>query len=118
MRRVSGIEMNLDELVESIPERELRAQLSKWVDGWKRDDTDVDALSALIEKWHGSVWFDDRQAQSVFYERFQKFRAQIIQRIGGMTVNERLYWLGLFDHWDLSDDASRKRIRTKLRADA
>jgi len=110
--------MNLDELVDSIPERALRAQLWKWVDGWKSDDADVDELAALMEKWHGSVWFSDRQAQSAFYERFQKFREQIIQRVGGMTVNERLYWFGLFDHWDMSNDASRKRIRTKLRAAA
>jgi len=110
--------MNLDELVDSIPESELKAQLLHWVEGWKVDDSDVEALSELIDKWHGSVWFSDQQAQNEFYERFQKFREEAIQGIGGMTVNERLYWFGLFEHWDGSEDESRHRIRAKLRADA
>ena len=41
-----------------------------------------------------------------------------IQSPGGMSVNERLYWFGLFDHWDSSECESRDRIRAKLRADA
>jgi hypothetical protein len=110
--------MNLDELVESISESDLKAQLSHWIEGWKADDSDIEKLSAIIDKWYGNVWFTDRQSQSEFYKRFQKFREEAIRGIGGMTVNERLYWFGLFDHWDNSDGESRDRIRAKLRADA
>jgi len=110
--------LNLDDLVASIPEPELKAQLLHWIEAWKTDDSDVEKLSEIIDKWHGSVWFSDRQAQNEFYERFQKFREEAIQRIGGMTVNERLYWFGLFEHWERSEDESRDRIRAKLRADA
>ncbi len=110
--------MDLDELVNSVPESELRAQLSNWVDEWKTDESDVERLSELIGKWHGNVWFRDREAQDEFYERFQKFRKQAIQNLGGMTVNERLYWFGLIDNWDSADSKSRIRIRVKLRAHA
>ncbi len=109
--------MNLDELVDSIPECEPKAQLSHWIEKWKSDDSDVETLSALIEKWHGNVWFGDRQAQNDFYERFQRFREEAIQSIVGMSINERLYRFGLMEHWDRSDNESRGRIRTKLRAD-
>ena len=109
--------MNLDQLVDSIPEPELEARLSELVDKWKSDCSDVERLSAMIDKWHGNVWFSDQNAQSEFYERFQKFKAEAILRIGGMTLNERLYWFGLLNHWDNSSKESRDRIRTKLHAD-
>ena len=92
--------MNLDELVNSIPEYELRAQLSHWVDEWKSDESGVKRLSDLIRKWHGNVSFRDPQSQDEFYVRFQQFQNKVVENIGGMTVNERLYWFGLFDHWD------------------
>ena len=110
--------MNLDELVDSIPERALRNELSRWVEDWKSDDSDVEALSALIRKWHGNVTFRDPGAQDAFHARFENFRENVIEKLGGMTVNERLYWLGLFAHWDGADERSRERLRVKLHAPA
>jgi hypothetical protein len=113
-----GNKLHLDKIVDFIPECEPKARLSRWVERWKSDDSDVGKLSALIEKWHGNVWFGDRQAQNDFYERFQEFRKEAVRNIGGMTMNERLYWFGSFDHRDSSANESRGRIRTKLRANA
>lgn len=108
--------MNLDELVASIPEPGLRDELFRWVDEWKSDQSDVERLSALIREWHGNVSFADPHAQDEFYARFEHFREWVIQNLGGMTVNERLYWFGLFDHWDQSNESTRERLRVKLRA--
>ena len=109
--------MNLDELIESIPEAELRGELFRWVEKWKTDESDVESLATLIQKWHGNVTFADPRAQDEFYSRYQSFRENAIRKLGGMTVNERLYWFGLFDHWDDSDDNTRARLRTKVHAD-
>lgn len=108
--------MNLDELVNSVPERGLRDQLSHWVDGWKSDESDVESLSALIRKWHGNVTFSEPRAQDEFYGHLEQFEKAVIEAIGGMTVNERLYWFGLFDHWDSADERAKRRLRSKLHA--
>ncbi len=56
--------MNLDELVNSVPETELRKNLFLRVGEWKQDDKDIEALASLISKWHGHVWFKDRGGQT------------------------------------------------------
>lgn len=52
-----GISLNLDELVNSVRESDLRESLSCWVEEWKQDDKDIEALVSLIIKWHGNVRF-------------------------------------------------------------
>ncbi len=44
--------MNLDELVNSIPESEaeLKSSLKHWVESWKQDDRTTDELSYSISK--------------------------------------------------------------------
>jgi hypothetical protein len=110
--------MNLDELVNSIPEKEHRERLSNWVRDWKKDSSDIEALGELIEKWHGNVWFNSQQHQNEFYEEFIKFKSVAISGVGGMSVNERLYWFGLFEEWDSSDQEDHLRIRGKVHAHA
>ena len=110
--------MNLDELVNSIPEKEQREQLFTWIQEWKKDHSDVEALGDMIEKWHGNVWFKCQEQQDKFYENFIKFKEEAIEGVDGMTVNERLYWFGLFDEWDNSNEEGQLRIRGKLHAHA
>ena len=110
--------MNLDSLVNSIAEIELREQLSHWVNEWKKDDKDVEFLSYMLGKWHGNVWFKDREDSDAFYKHLQDFRKDAIAGIGGLTLNERLYWFGLFEAWDVSDNANQALIRKKLHANA
>ncbi len=46
------------------------------------------------------------------------FRDSAINGIGGMTINERLYWFGLFDQFDKSVTQSEKEnIYSKLMAE-
>ena len=108
--------MNLDELVTSILETKLRDNLIRCVNDWKADDQDVDHLAFMINKWHGNTWFQKTDASDTFHSNFQKFKVTAIEGIGGLTVNERLYWFGLFDIWDKSNEQDQQRIRAKIKA--
>jgi hypothetical protein len=72
----------------------------------------------MLTKWHGNVWFQNEQNQNEFYDVLETFKKEAIEGIGGMTMNERLYWFGLFDLWDNSDEDDKNRIRNKLHAKA
>lgn len=110
--------MNLDELVASVPEVELRNGLFRWVNAWKKDDSSIEDLAFLIGKWHGNVWFNNTDESNGFNERFQAFKSMAIVGVGGLTLNERLYWFGLFEEWDSSNESVQARIRVKLHASA
>jgi hypothetical protein len=110
--------MNLDELVNSIPnnEPEHKKSLRKWVDDWKKNDKNVNDLKMLIGKWHGNVWFKDESFSNEFHKNFLDFTEKAIIGIGGMTMSERLYWFGLIDIWDSSNSETQSLIRKKLEA--
>lgn len=110
--------MNIDELVSSIEETELRENLGHWVCEWKKDESDINKLYELVAKWHGNVWFKDQAKQNEFWSNLQSFKESAVNGIGGMTVNERLYWFGLFKEWDSSNESNQQRIRSKLHAPA
>ena len=112
--------MNLDELVSSIPdaEHESRVRLAQVVDAWKNDESTVDDLEGRIEKWIGHIWFGSDAAHQKFYKVWTEFKKSGIHGIGGMTMNERLYWFSLFDSWESSDSAAKTIMYTKLKAKA
>jgi hypothetical protein len=110
--------MNLDDLVNSILEEEQRMKLAHRVTEWKEDETDIYGLYEMICKWHGKVSIEGEVAQDNFYSNLQSFKSNAIDNIGGMTVNERLYWFGLFEEWDQSELIEQQRIRGKLHASA
>lgn len=110
--------MNLDELVNSIPNNESKhkASLAIWINDWKKNSQDVDNLAYLIGKWHGNVWFEDTNISNQFYKDFCEFREKAIYKIDGLTMNERLYFFSLFDLWDLNNTEIQNTIRLKLKA--
>ncbi len=111
--------MNLDELVESIQNSdvELKKQLKSLIEKWKIDSSSLEDLSFMIEKWHGNVWFSSDKNSNQFYESWNEFKDKAINSIGGMTMNERLYWFGLFEIWDNSNSDLKKTIYIKLKAE-
>ena len=111
--------MNLDELVESIQNSdvELKKQLKFLIEKWKIDSSSLEDLSFMIEKWHGNVWFSSDKNSNQFYENWNEFKDKAINSIGGMTMNERLYWFGLFGIWDNSNSDLKKTIYIKLKAE-
>ncbi len=112
--------MNIDDLVNSIPDEdsELRDNLRKWVEEWKQSEDSIEDLDQMVGKWHGNVWFKSEEELNKFHENWQNFKVNAIDSLGGLTVNERLYWFGLFDLWDQSDENGKKQIRRKLKANA
>ena len=110
--------MNLDELANCIPDEEFETKesLVHWIADWKENDKTVDDLSLLIEKWHGNVWFNNERTQNIFYEKWSIFKQTAIQNIGGMSMNERLYWFGLFEKYESTDKAGKLQIYHKLKA--
>ncbi|RTY85447.1 hypothetical protein [Flavobacterium sp. GT3R68] len=111
--------MNLDELVNSIPdsELELKKNFRNHIEDWKRNTESVTHLESQIGKWHGNVWFENTEVSNQFYIDYCSFRDESIKNIGGMTINERLYQFSLFDLWDLNDTETQMNIRKKLNAD-
>jgi hypothetical protein len=53
-----------------------------------------------IERLFGHTWFKDGNAYKKIYSERDSFKAMVAQSIYGMTVNEHLYELGLFDEFD------------------
>lgn len=110
--------MNIDDLVNSINEPDFKVELNDWVHKWKNDDADVKSLYELVAKWHGNVWFVDQSNQNLFWKNLQLFKINAVDCINGMTLNERLYWFGLIDKWDNSNEDVQEKIRNKLHAPA
>ena len=108
--------MNIEQLVKSISEQKYRDDLSLWIGKWKKDETDIDELYGMIDKWHGNVWFKNQSNQNEFYNNLQKFKSDVVDKLEGMTVNERLYCFGLFDEWDYANNSEQDRIRNKIKA--
>jgi hypothetical protein len=110
--------MNLDDLVESIhhSDIDLQKQLKFLIENWKKDSSSLEDLSLIIEKWQGNVWFSSNKNSNEFFEKWNEFKDKAINSIGGMTMNERLYWFGLFEIWDNSNSESKKTICIKLKA--
>jgi len=108
--------MNIDELADSISEEELRLNLIKCINVWKSDDRDINDLYNMIAKWHGNVWFKSESESNKFYKNIQFFKTQAIDGIGGLTVNERLFFFDLLNEWENTDKSGQIRIRGKIHA--
>jgi hypothetical protein len=112
--------MNLDDFVQSIPNSEnaLRDEFAHLVDVWKRSAESLENLDCLVTKWHGNVWFQKTEDSDIFLQNWRNFKTEAIDGINGMTVNERLYFFGMFELWDESNEEFHAVLRTKLKAHA
>lgn len=66
-----------------------------------------------MERLFGNTWLKDGDAYSKLYATWDEFKRLLTQSIHGMTVNERLYTLGLIDEFD---KAVEQKNESKLRA--
>ncbi|MDC1142807.1 hypothetical protein OAU50_06920 [Planctomycetota bacterium] len=99
------------ELILSMPSAILRRELTIIIDGWKSDSSTVADLAIRLEDWSGKNATSSALTVQQFIRNFVK---DVIDKIGGMTVNERLYWFCLFDEWEYMNGAEEERIRKKL----
>lgn len=64
-----------------------------------------------MERLFGNTWLNEDAAYSKAYSSWDKFKSLVTQSIHGMTVNERLFVLGLLDEFD---SASAKKSRCEM----
>jgi len=55
---------------------------------------------AEMERLFGHTWFKDKEAYTKIYSEWDTFKELLKRSIHGMTVNERLFNLGLMDDFD------------------
>lgn len=112
--------MTIDELAQNIRSVSKEYQVQRLADllyEWKINDQTVEELSGTIERYVGHSWFADKDDHNRIYELWSTFRDNAISGIGGMTMNERLYWFGLIDDFDAcQNEKSKLRIYKKLMA--
>lgn len=112
--------MNIDDLVQCIPDSdlEIKEALAAGIRHWKNSDQPIEKLVSMVNKWHGNVWPKEKETIINFNNCWSKFKIDAIENIGGLTMNERLYWFGLIGRWDNSSDSEKLEIRDKLKANA
>ena len=108
--------MNIDNFLDLILDRELKLNFQHSLNNWKADDSTIETLEYMVGKWHGNVWFKSTEESNEFHYAWIKFKEDYIHNIGGLTLNERLYFFGLNDMWEQGSQEDHKRIRTKLKA--
>lgn len=113
--------MNYDEYIKEtdrFSHDEVVSRLRKHLVAWKDDDTNVIELADSVERFFGSSWIEDEETHNHLYRLWSSFTKEAIEGIDGMTMNERLYWFGLFERFDrLRSESDKKIIYGKLCAD-
>jgi len=112
--------MNLDELSEEISKvssEKVVQDLSGFLVEWKNNSETAEELKDGIERYLGNTWIEKNEDHEKIYQMWSSFRDEAISGIGGMTMNERLYWFGLFDNFDACKSQEEKlQIYRKLHA--
>lgn len=109
--------MNYDEYIEELRKYsgdEVVVRLVSHLINWKSDDTNVVELANSIERYFGNTWIIDEETQSHLYKLWASFSATAISGIGGMTMNERLYWFGLLKLYESATETGQQVIYAKL----
>jgi hypothetical protein len=71
-------------------------------------------LADSIERFFGNSGITSEDTYSHPYKLWSSFRAAAISGIGGMTINERLYWFGLFERYESATEAEQQVTYEKL----
>jgi hypothetical protein len=112
--------MNLDELIKNIrkvSKKDVVQKLADHISDWKSDEKNAVDLRESVERFLGNTWIEKRSDFDKVYEMWTEFRNAAIDGIGGMTMNERLYWFGLFDLYDnAKNNAEKEKFYGKLMA--
>jgi hypothetical protein len=112
--------MTIDDLPLLIPTEhaDLQIDLARWITDWKRSEDDIERLRFLVDKWLGNVWINDENAFKALMQAWQTFKAESLDRVRALTVNERLFIFGLFEQWDASGTEGHKALMAKVHANA
>ena len=112
--------MNINELSEEIGKassEKIVQDLSRFLLEWKDSEETAEELKEGIEQYLGNTWIEKNEDHSKIYQLWSSLRDEAILGIGGMTMNERLYWFGLFSRYDAcTSEESKLRLYRKLHA--
>ena len=112
--------MNLDELTKNIrkvSKEEIVKKLADNIQEWKKDERNAVELRDNVERFIGNTWIEKLTDFDKIYGMWTEFRNSAIDGIGGMTMNERLYWFGLFDLFEnAKDNVEQDKYYQKLMA--
>lgn len=105
--------MTLDELTKEIrviSNEKFIQDLAKYIEEWKSDDRNAEALKTMVERFFGNAWIPQEEEHSKVYSLWSEFRDNVIHGVGGMTMNERLYAFGLFERFDSCRSDTEKLV--------
>lgn len=108
--------MTLDELakeIRAVSDEMLIQNIARYIEEWKGDDSNTEALETRIERFFGYVWIPQEEDHSKAYKLWSSFRDEAIHSIGGMTMNERLCTFGLFERLDSCKSEAEKLVLYK-----
>ena len=112
--------MNLDELAQefsNISSEKPLHDLVQWLENWKSGNESVRGLEEMVERFFGNSWLQSEADHSKAYGLWLEFKHDAIDRIDGMTMNERLFLFGLFERFDRSSTEEQKHaVYSKLLA--
>jgi hypothetical protein len=111
--------MNIDELIDSYSKSQASEvrNLATLLRDWKTSDRDVVFLEDTVERYFGNTWIGSKGIFELEYRKWKDFRNEAIQNIGGMTMNERLYWFSLAGEFEsLLSENEKDVIYRKLEA--
>jgi hypothetical protein len=112
-----SVKMNYDEYIEEVRKYsndEVVARLVSHLDKWKSDNMNALELADSIERFFGNSWMTSEETHSHLYRLWSSFKTHAISGIDGMTMNERLYWFGLFERFESASKAEQQVIYAKL----
>jgi hypothetical protein len=99
----------------SSPEAACIDLLLSRISDWSEDDTTVDVLVSDLDRLIGELGFSTREARARVALAVARLH-DTIDRVGGMTMNERLFSFDLLDRWDRSSDEQRGVLCQKVLA--
>jgi hypothetical protein len=111
--------MNLNELILSIKnlssDRDNSVSgLIRYFEDWKKNNKTVFELNNTIGKFRDGVFPDENDENKETLKKILKilydFQNEVILNIGGMTMNERLYFFSLFERFDACKNSEKKEI--------
>ena len=112
--------MDLDALASAIRKTSsdpILLKLSDLLVNWKSDKSTATELEQDVERYIGNTWISSTAEHEIIYSLWSQFRSDAIHGIGGMTMNERLYFFSLFPRWEsIHTEEERKTIYAKLLA--
>lgn len=112
--------MNLDELskeINKISSEKVAQDLSRILIAWKNNHETAEELKKEIGRYLGDTWIESNEDHKKIYQMWSSFRDKAISALGSMTMNERLYWFGLFERFDAcSSQEDKLLVYRKLHA--